>query len=114
MELSEQLSQFKQEHLDKLEMLDSGTKRILDAIVEGQDVFQTAHKERITLTMTLHENTRRNINDTRQEIIREFRVVKSSFPPIQLYAYHLLATTFRHRPRGTVVRRIVQRYPSGL
>ncbi len=71
----EQVSQFKQENLDSLKELDLATKSILDAIVERQDVFQAAHEAQLTLTKTLHENTMRNIDDTRQEIILEIRVI---------------------------------------
>ncbi len=75
MERREQVSQFKREHLNGLEKLDLATKSILDAIVDQQDVFQAAHEAQLTLTKTLHEDTMRNIDDTRQEIIREIRVI---------------------------------------
>jgi len=61
--------------LNGLEKLDLATKSILDAIVDQQDVFQAAHEAQLTLTKTLHEDTMRNIDDTRQEIIREIRVI---------------------------------------
>ena len=71
----DQISQFKQEHWDGLEKLDLATKSILDAIVERQDVFQAAHEAQLMLTKTLHENTIRNIDNTRQEIIQVIRVI---------------------------------------
>ena len=81
MEHREQVSQFKREHLNKLEKLDLATKSILDAIVERQDVFQATHEAQLTLAKTLHESTMRNIDDTRQEIIRQIRVIFLSGPP---------------------------------
>ena len=75
MDYREQVSQFKREHLDSLKELDFTTKSILDAIIERQDVFQAAHEAQLTLTKTLHKDTMRNIDDTRQEIIQEIRVI---------------------------------------
>jgi hypothetical protein len=74
MDYREQVSQFNQEHLDSLAELDFTVKSILDAIIERQDVFQAAHEAQLTLTKTMHEDTMRNIDDTRQEIVREIRV----------------------------------------
>jgi hypothetical protein len=75
MEHREQVSRFKRENVDSLKELDLATKSILDAIVKQQDVFQAAREAQLTLTKTLHENTIRNIDDTRQEIIQEIRVI---------------------------------------
>ena len=75
MERREQVFQFKQEHLSSLEELDSTTKNILDAIVDQQDVFQVAHEAQLTLTKSLHEDAMRNIDDTRQIIVRQIRVI---------------------------------------
>ena len=75
MERREQVSQFKREHLDAFEKLDLATKSILVAIINQQDVFQVAHEAQLTLTKTMHGDTMRNIDDTRQEIIREVRVI---------------------------------------
>ena len=74
MECREQVSQFKQEYLNSFENLDVATKCILDAIINQQDVFQVAHEAQLTLTKTLCKDTIRNIDDTRQEIIREIKV----------------------------------------
>jgi hypothetical protein len=74
MDYREQVSQFNQEHLDSLAELDFTVKSILDAIIEQQDVFQAAHEAQLTLTKTMHKDTMRNIDDTRQEIVREIRV----------------------------------------
>jgi hypothetical protein len=74
-ERREQVSQFKREHLNAFEKLALATKRILDAIVDQQDVFQAAHEAQLTLTKTLHEDTIRKIDDTRQDIIREIMVM---------------------------------------
>ena len=41
----EQVSQFKLEQSRHLEDLDQTAKKIVDAIVEKQDVFQEAHRE---------------------------------------------------------------------
>jgi hypothetical protein len=75
MECREQVSQFKREHLNSFEKLDLATKSILNAIVDQQDVFQVVHEAQLTLTKTLHEDTMRNIDDTRQDIIREIEVI---------------------------------------
>ena len=75
MECREQVSQFKREYLNSFEKLDLATKSILNAIIDQQDVFQIAHEAQLTLTKTLHKDTIRNIDDTRQEIIREIRVI---------------------------------------
>jgi hypothetical protein len=39
----EQVSQFKLEQSDRLEELDLATKKIVDAIIKQQDIFQAAH-----------------------------------------------------------------------
>lgn len=87
MEHSEQVSQFKREHLSKLESLDLATKSILDAVADRRDVFQAAHEVQIALT-EVQESTTRNINDTRQEIIQEMRVLYFSpaCPILYLFA----------------------------
>jgi len=87
MECREQVSQFKRENLNSFEKLDLATKSILDAIVDQQDVFQVAHEAQLTLTKTLHEDTIRNIDDSRQEIIREIRVYPSPVCPIFLLIF---------------------------
>ena len=74
MDYREQVSQFKREHLDSLTELDFTVKSILDAIIEQQDVFQATHEAQLTLAKTMHKDTMRNIDDTRQEIVREIRV----------------------------------------
>lgn len=75
MECREQVSQFKREHLNSFEKLDLATKSILNAIADQQDVFQVVHEAQLALTKTLHEDTMRNIDDTRQDIIREIEVI---------------------------------------
>jgi hypothetical protein len=96
MEPREQVSQFKQENLDSLKQLDSMTKSILDAIVERQDVFQV-HE---ALMKTLHENTMTKIENTRQEIIGEIKVI---FWLVYVYTYSLLETTVGDCRTGTMV-----------
>jgi hypothetical protein len=92
MERREQFSQFKRECLNSFEELDLATKSILNAIIDQQDVFQVVYEAQLTLTKTLHEDTMRNIDDTRQEIIREIKVIFVSRLS-NLMAYSLLATT---------------------
>jgi hypothetical protein len=76
MDHREQVSHFKQEHLDSLKGLDLATKSVLNAIVKRQDsIFRILHEAQLRLTRTLHENTMTNIADTRQEIIQEIRVI---------------------------------------
>jgi len=76
----EQVSQFKREHLNSFDTLDSASKRILDAIVDQHDIFQEAHEAQLTLTKSLHEDTMRKIDDTHHEIIREITVIFLSLP----------------------------------
>ena len=114
-ECREQVSQFKQEYSNSFEELDLATKRILDAIIDQHDVFQAAHEAQLTLTETLCKDTIRNINDTRQEIIREIRVMFVS-PPLQSHAYSvpLLANTAGYYRTGTVATQTPYCLPGGL
>ena len=80
MECREQVSQFKQEHATAFEKLDLTTKLILDAIVGQRDVFQAAHEAQLTLTKTVHENSLKKIDDARQDVIREIKVMLSPSP----------------------------------
>lgn len=111
MKCREQVSQLRWEHSDSLKELDLATKRILNAIVERQDVFQAAHEAQFELMKIQHKNTMRNIDDTRQEIIsaRQETVlaVRVIFIP-RVYActYSLLAGTAGHCRTGTVVGQI--------
>lgn len=118
MKHSQQVSQFKQEHLDKIERLDSKTKIILDAITKRLDVFQAADEAQINLTTTLHESTTRNINDARQEIIREIRVIFTPLHrPVQFSNLMLIlnqATTPRYCPTRTLLRKVALRCPGGF
>src|ERR1700733_11906514 len=93
----EQVSQLKSEQSSCFKGLDLATRKIIDAIIQEQVVFETAHDIQIALMDTIHEDTvlviqnehaisRRNIIGeavssirdehaiTRRDIIRELRV----------------------------------------
>ena len=81
----EQVSQFKLEQSDRLDLT---TQKIVDAIVTQQDIFHAVHDTQITLIRALHGETVLNIQDehatTRREIIQEIRVrlVPGLFPSL--------------------------------
>ena len=70
----EQVSQLKLKQSDCLKALDLRTQKIIDTIIQQQDVFQAAHDTQITLMRTLHGETVTNIEVARREIIQEIRV----------------------------------------
>ena len=84
MRYREQVSQFKLDQLDSLKDLDLTTQRVIDAIVQQQNVFQVAHDTQVALMGTIHKETVSKIQDehviTRREIIQEIRVSLLSSP----------------------------------
>ena len=84
MRYREQVSQFKLDQLDSLKDLDLTTQRVIDAIVQQQNVFQVAYDTQVALMGTIHKETVSKIQDehviTRREIIQEIRVSLLSSP----------------------------------
>ena len=78
-----QVSQFKLEQSHRLKALDLIANKIVDAIVNQQDVFQAAHNAHLPLMRTLHKETVTKIVDghktTRCEILQEISLLYSSF-----------------------------------
>jgi NACHT domain len=70
----EQVSQLKLKQSDRLKDLDVTTQKVIDAIVQQQDVFRAAYDTQMTLTRTLHAQTVTSIETARTEIIQEIRV----------------------------------------
>ena len=68
--MSEQSSRFKG--------LDLTTRKIIDAIIRQQDIFEAAHDTQIALMDTIHQDTVSMIQNehaiSRRDIIRELRV----------------------------------------
>lgn len=82
MDLRKQVSQFKLEQSHRLKVFDLIANKIIDAIINQQDVFQAAHNMHLPL-MTLHKEAVRKIIDehkaTRYEILQEVNLLYSSF-----------------------------------
>jgi hypothetical protein len=69
----EQVSQFKSEQSGRFKGLDLTTQKIIDAIIQQQDVFEAAHDTQIALMGTIHRDTISMIQDEHAITRREIR-----------------------------------------
>src|SRR5947209_8791466 len=74
----ERVSRLKSEQSGRFKGLDLTTRKIIDAIIQQQDVFEAAHDTQIALMDTIHQDTVSMIQNehaiTRRDIMRELQV----------------------------------------
>jgi hypothetical protein len=73
--LREEVSQFKERHMDQFQKLDMVEKSIVDAIIKQKDVFVALHNAQSQMMLQLHDSIQATIEQelekTHELIIRE-------------------------------------------